>query len=143
VVLAIAVAVGLWFGYGAVRRAVAIRAIDRHERQWERDGPDDYRYRIEVLCFCFGPKAFDVTVEHGRVVATDPVPRREQVTPPTIEELFATARDAVRDHASKVRVRYDGHDGHVTSLSIDERRGVADDEVVYRVRNLRATGGDH
>jgi hypothetical protein len=141
-VLAVVAVVGLFVAYGFVRRTLTLRAIDRHERRWEQDGPKDYRYHVEVLCFCVGPRAFDVTVEDGRVTATDPVPRVDALSPPTIEELFDTARDAVRGGATKVQVEFDDRDGHITTLDIDEARGVADDEVAYTVRDFEATGGD-
>ena len=128
--------VALVAGYGVVRRTLTIRGVDRHERQWERAGIDDYTFHLELQCFC-AQRNFDVTVTDGRVTATDPVDRTGDT--PTIDDLFDVARDAVRERARSVEVSYDAADGHPTRVAIDESAGVADDEIAYLVTDLRPT----
>jgi hypothetical protein len=134
----VVVLVGVVIGYGVVRRALTIRAIERHERQWAREGPSDYTFHLELRCFC-AQRQFDLTVAEGRVTHVEPVTKVGDL--PTIDDLYDIARDAGHDRAHSVRVRYDRHDGHPTSVSIDESRSVADDEIEYVVTNLRSTEG--
>ena len=130
VLVVVAVAV---IGFRLAREWLAVRDVDAHERRWRRERPADYRYDIEVLCFCFGPSRMTVTVDDGRVTDVDPTPT---VPPPTIDELFDLAREAIGSGARSVDVEY-ASDGHPTRLSIDDSAGVADDEVTYRIRELR------
>ena len=118
-------------------RRLQLAAIDRHERQWERERPDDYSYRLELRCFCFGTRSWRVTVEDGRVVAVDPDGLDEK-RPPTIERLFEIAREAVRAGADDVDVEYSGTDGHPTLISVDQMEQSIDDEYGYVVRDFEA-----
>ena len=137
-VLSVVVAVLLVAGLGVVgRQWWRVAAIDRHERQWERERPDDYSYRIELICFCFGTREWVVTVEDGRVATVDP-DGLDEPRPPTIEELFDVARDAIRDGADAVDVEYSASDGHPTRISVDVISHGVDDEYGYLVHDLEA-----
>ena len=118
-------------------RRIRVAIVDRHERQWERDRPDDYSYRIERSCFCFGVRSWRVTVEDGRVVSVDP-DGLDEPRPPTIEDLFDVAREAILDGADGVDVEY-GDDGHPVHVFVDRISYGVDDEYGYKVSELRAS----
>ena len=51
--------------------------------------------------------------------------------------LFEIVADAGRRNAATLDVDYDPRDGHPTRIAIDYELQMADDEIVYTVRELR------
>ena len=122
------------------------RALARARALWERSGPSSYRYVYEPQCAECPPSAARaawVTVENGVVIeasyveGSDPVNAGPQVYGP-VDSLFALVQRAYDERAARVRVEYDAALGYPTTLTVDWRRDVVDDEGGFRVPALDA-----
>jgi hypothetical protein len=76
----------------------------------------------------------------GRQYAEGGAPVAGQLAPlfPGIEGLFAEAVRAIAEDVHRVEIRYHATMGYPTSVAIDPRQNVADDELEYRVLGVTA-----
>lgn len=122
-------------GAGELRAARAL---------WERQELRDYRYTITRSCECLpemsGPAV--VEVRDGRTVSVTAAQPGRTVFPEsferldTVEELFATVREAAEGRPAELRVDYDPRRGHPVSFFVDPDRDVGDDEHGFTVRDF-------
>jgi hypothetical protein len=109
--------------------------LERAQARWSRQHLRDYRYRLEVGCFCpeqvRGPHT--LTVRDGRPVR----PRRFTASYDTVPELFGVVDDAIDGRVASLTVRYDRRRGFPRTISVDGRRNVADDEITISVDRFR------
>ena len=108
-------------------------------------GPDDYAYTLSVGCFCWFRSPLRITVEDGAVVDVEIVEPPDDASSDadpivaqwslTLRELTALVRRAERE-AAQADVSYDAAYGFPTTAYIDWNRGIADDEVSYRVTDF-------
>ncbi len=114
------------------------------ERRWGSGGLVNYRYTLEITCFCVAPANEQLVVEvrngatarittaaGGQEVSSDQARRAG-----TIPGLFEIVRDAHGRGADEVNVTYDEALGYPTRIRIDEHARAADDEAVYQVSDL-------
>ena len=101
--------------------------------------PEDYTYRLEVLCYCplFGP--VDVTVTDGKVTAAvaatgpgkgKPAP---EVARRSINDLIAIANDP---KVASVDVTWPTGQDHPDAIKVDQIEQAIDDEVTYTITNV-------
>lgn len=115
--------------------------LTEHRQQWEAHRITDYRYTLQILCFCppeiRQPVVIEVrndatvsitAVESGAVVDLEHFKRLD-----TIEELFDLIEAALIGKAARVDVTYDPTWGFPTHISIDHVKDAIDDEVEYTV----------
>jgi hypothetical protein len=100
--------------------------------RWLKRGAANYTMRLTRACFCppRGPVA--VTVRGGQAVVA-PVRPSEPIAV-SIQDLFDTIFSGRADHFT---VSYDDKYGFPRSLDIDYTRGLADDEVTYKITDYR------
>jgi hypothetical protein len=114
-------------------------------RRWRSQAVDDYRFTLDVGCFCPTVQGSVVEVRNGEVVRIDGKPYdHQQVTgfgesAPTIPGLFTELGDALA-HADEVQVDYDPSTGVPETISVDWMKQAVDDEISYRVSGFAPLG---
>ncbi|WP_435768890.1 DUF6174 domain-containing protein [Nocardioides sp. SYSU DS0651] len=107
--------------------------------------PDDYVYRLEVLCYCPQAGPVRVRVRDGDVVAArslggrgvekgDEAPEFARLT---INEIIAQANDPEVD---RVDVTWPEGQDHPSVVELDHLADAVDDEVTYTISRVRVTG---
>lgn len=109
--------------------------------QWQDLAVDNYRYRLQVSCFCLTVDG-TVVVDDAEVVSVDGRPYHGRPptgfgeSDPTIEGVFEVLAKALRS-ADQVDVRYDAETGVPARIDIDWITNAIDDEIGYRITALR------
>ena len=100
--------------------------------RWQNRGAANYTMRLTRTCFCPPQGPVAITVRGGKaVVGPD---RPSEPKPVTIQDLFDIIFSGRADHFT---VSYDDRYGFPRSLDIDYTRGLADDEVTYKITDYR------
>ncbi len=108
--------------------------------QWQSAGPTDYRFSVDVQCFCPGAELVAVTVREGEVTGVDPEPPEFwSVAVVPIPDLFRLVGE-LRGTADIVDVTYDEDLGYPTVISVDRITQAIDDEVRYVVTDFSPLG---
>ena len=122
----------------AIVNGSAQRKLDTARRRWRRARVHNYRFQLDVLCFCAPrgePNVLFVRGDHP----VNPLATLRSVA--TIRRLHRQVQDAIDDEVASLSVRYDRR-GIPRRIGIDGRRFIADDEVTYRIaRFWRGTTG--
>ena len=106
----------------------AQRKLDAARRKWRRAGIHNYRFQIELLCFCVERGPVVVFVRNDRPV--DPVATLRDVA--TVRRLHRAVQRAIDRKVPDLSVRYDRR-GIPRGIVIDNIKFAIDDEVTYRV----------
>ena len=113
-------------------RAALVDARDR----WRDSGPESYRMRYAITCFC-APTTVEVTVEDGRIVASETDGGAPAVL--DVDGLYAAAIRAYDQDAARVDVRVtEGEPPVPVEVFIDSDVIIADEEVGYRILSFEA-----
>ena len=113
---------------------------------WQSQAIDDYRYTLQVGCFCLVDITRPVIVEvkDGQVAAityvddgtaADPV-LFERYT--SIDKLFAIINEAEAQEPARLDVTYDEVTGVPQSINIDISEQMADEELYLEISNFEA-----
>ena len=115
----------------------AQRGLDRARRRWRRAGIHNYRFELNVLCFCVTRGPVVVFVRNDR-----PVDAPETVRDvATVRRLHRVVQRAIDRNVPDLSVRYDRR-GIPRGIEIDNIEQAIDDEVAYRVEHFwRGTKG--
>lgn len=119
--------------------------LDAARQRWDDAGLEGYQMTLARLCFCPSPDytgPFEVRVAQSKVASVmlngTGVPADRGVS---VEALFELIEDAYKRGAESVSVSFDPALGYPTSIGIDYSMQMADEEIGYRVSDLRRTGG--
>jgi len=133
-------------GCGTTPFGVSQSELDRHRERWAANGIQNYTFRYHRTCEC--PPAITSLVEvevRGGAVArvtyqSDGLDVDPSITNrfPTIDDMFATIEEAIRDRAASLIVTYDNALSYPTRISIDYDAAVADDDVAMSAVELTA-----
>ncbi|MCP4995927.1 MAG: hypothetical protein GY934_19440 [Gammaproteobacteria bacterium] len=111
---------------------------------WRLNDYQDYVYRLEQACYCVLPKVAKVYVVAGRVVQvedlkTGRVHREGDMLRNfhTVSALLELIDKLVARHPDNMSVRYNRHLGYPELIKIDQSYRMADEEIDYRVLNLK------
>ena len=112
--------------------------------RWSANGPVNYRYRFQYLCFCAGSllTPVEIQVRAGRVVAVlepatgRPAPAAPGRPSPTVEDLFAVVQSALDGGVDWIDVQYDLVLGYPAVVRIDPDTRAVDEEQSYFAGNL-------
>ncbi len=116
--------------------------LERHRRQWQRQGFDTYEYDLTVGCFCVFRGPAHVTVRADTVFSVIAVATGAPVDPnfrfayQTIDDLFDVIEEARKRPADRLEVTYDETLGFPSFLYIDYDFGLADEEISYEAANV-------
>ena len=113
-------------------------------QNWELAHPRDYSFVLERNCYCAGPGKVRVQVRQGRVVAVEDLQSGSRHTDeqtlrqyPTIDQLLALIDLAMERRPDNLTITYDSHLGYPSRIYIDYSYRVADDEVDYKVTDVK------
>ncbi|MEM7231489.1 MAG: DUF6174 domain-containing protein, partial [Planctomycetota bacterium] len=111
--------------------------------KWNGDGPLDYQFRFERICFCLASDTRPVILEvrDGEIISATDAESGDELNPEsdaflTVDDLFIEVREAMDRSADSLDVRYDSEFGFPASVDIDFDRRIADEEVSYRASDL-------
>lgn len=122
--------------------------LAQHRQRWQAHQIRDYRYRLQILCFCVPEMRQPVVIEvrNGLTVSITaaesgaPVDLEHFNHVDTIEELFDLIGAALSGKAAHVDVTYDPVLGYPRRISIDHLKGAVDDEIEYTVTDFTILG---
>lgn len=110
--------------------------------QWAEAGLDAYQMTLQRICFCPSPDytgPFEVVVRNGAIEGvTLEGAMVDDERGETIEALFDLIAGAYERGAEEIAVEYDAEWGYPTSIGIDYSAEIADEEIAYRVSDLRS-----
>ena len=117
--------------------------LDAARDRWADAGLDTYTMTLQRICFCPSPDytgPFEVTVRDGAVETV----RLDGATVDdergvSVDDLFALIEEAYERNAARVELEFHPELGYPTSLGIDYDTMMADEEIAYRVSDLRAS----
>ncbi len=116
--------------------------LDAARARWADAGLDAYAMTLQRICFCPSPDytgPFDVVVRDGGLESVRLNGAAvESERGMTVAGLFDLIDEAYDKGAETVDVAYDPELGHPTSIGIDYDTRMADEEIAYRVTDLRA-----
>lgn len=127
-----------------------MRAYRREYSAWRRATPVSYEFEYRRICFCPGAGVWwRVQVErgvvaHAAIVDTAYIGKGANTAmpgdPPPVDSLFAFAKRALDGDNARVEIAYDSLLHYPTLIRVDPKLEVADDELEYEVRRLKAVG---
>ena len=114
--------------------------------RWRASRPDAYAFTLQVGCFCIAEVTSPVIVEvHGTTVVSrryeatgESVDARWAAAFPSVDGLFEVIESAVAGGADRLHTEYDPTRGFPREIFVDYYENMADDEMAYVVRDLRA-----
>ncbi len=111
---------------------------------WRLNDYQDYVYRLEQVCYCVLPKVVRVYVVAGKVVQvedlkTGQLHREDDMLRNfhAVSGLLDLIDRLVAKHPDNMSIRYNRHLGYPELIKIDQSYRMADEEIDYRVLNLR------
>ncbi|NEO95359.1 MAG: hypothetical protein F6K56_36310 [Moorea sp. SIO3G5] len=118
--------------------------LQENQKRWETQKLDNYRYRLQVSCYCIGDvtKPVFVEIRNGEtssIVATDsgkPVNRKYFDNYDSVSKLFDVVQKAIDQDYYKLDVTYDATLGYPTKIDMDFRAEIADDERTLTIDNF-------
>lgn len=128
-----------------VGRHAELRAELSVQRElWSAQHVDDYQLTLSRSCFCApeGAGLVVLTVLDGQPVewlyflSGDPVDTAWQPVFPTVDGMFDFLEQAIDRGADAIEVTFDPGLGLPTSIHVDYRAGLADEEIGYELEKL-------
>lgn len=115
--------------------------LAEHRQRWRSHHITDYRYRLQILCFCLPEIRQPVIIEVRNNVTVSitaaesgaAVDLEHFKSLDTIEKLFDLIEAAIAGKATRIDVMYDPTWGIPTRIRIDHLKNAVDDEVEYIV----------
>ncbi len=110
--------------------------------RWTDTGITDYSYRFQRLCFCGSVDPVIVEVRDRDVISIVDAVTGEPVDPPSsdyylsIDGIFSAIQNAVIMEAHSLTATYHSTLGYPTSVDIDYRENVIDEEVSFRASDV-------
>lgn len=104
--------------------------------------PQDYRYQLEVLCYCPQVGTVQVVVQDGEVADATSIdgPSAGQPAPDfarlTIDDIITMANDPA---VAKANVEWPDGQDHPSSVMLDRIAQAVDDEVTYTIASVQVT----
>lgn len=113
---------------------------------WESQAIDDYRYTLQVGCFCLVEVTRPVTVEvkDGQVASITYVDDGTAADPAlferydSVDKLFAIIKEAEAQEPARLDVTYDEATGVPQSINIDISEQMADEELYLEISGFEA-----
>lgn len=124
-----------------------VAALRRSRDLWASRSVDDYRYTLQVSCFCTEQQTRPVVIEvrngvrssvtyAGTDVPADPALFTSY---DSVEKIFALLEREINRPADRLTVVYDPAYGYPTDVSIDPSQQIADEELGLTVRSFQIT----
>jgi len=121
------------------------RELYRNQQRWYAYNLKNYRYTLQISCFCTEEFRQPVIIEvrNGKLKsisrpkggATIDLEAFERYS--TIPKLFNLVKKAIADKADRITVSYNPKYGYPTSISIDQSEMIADEEIYLTISNFQ------
>jgi hypothetical protein len=123
-----------------------LKELHQYRRQWEAQKITDYRYTLQISCFCVPEivQPLEIQVRNGvttsltKIASGAPVDTEyfdfDQIA--TMPKLFALIESAIANKAASISVTYDSVFGFPAHISIDHIKYAIDDEISYTVTDF-------
>ena len=134
------------------------RQVEKNREKWRKNWPTSYPMVQSRGCFCVSYGDLELVVEGGEIVEVrdpetgGPAPSwdKEGTLEPedvrglylTIDELFDEIEEMRKERNSVFEVTYDEEFGYPTSIDVDGRRWLQDDELFIGVEDVKALSTD-
>lgn len=133
-------------GNPPVMESSILEELRKNQQLWAKQNLRNYRYTLQVNCFCPPQITQPVVIEvrRGRTVSTRAANNRNTVNRDffkdydSVDKLFEIIRDAVAKNAHRIEVNYHPTLGYPTKVSIDYSQQMADEERYFTVERLEA-----
>lgn len=112
--------------------------VERNLDKWEAQGITDYRFNLNIGCFCAWSDLMPLTIEVRNSETVSISAHGQQVTDPilgnfmqydTVEDLFKVILSAQESGADEIKTEYDPVYGFPTTIAIDFIEMAMDDEM--------------
>lgn len=117
-------------------------AFTAARRQWDASGIHDYTFTLVQHCFCPGLQPARITVKDDAVLSARNLRDGTDVAPnelsrlPGIAAIFQKISDGYARPAEEIRLRLNKEYGYPETVFIDYYKMMADDELVYEIRDF-------
>jgi hypothetical protein len=116
----------------------------QNRQKWTRQNLENYRYTLQVGCFCPPEVRQPVVVEvrNGKVTSVTAAENGKSVNPDyfqnydSVAKLFEIVEDAIARDAYRLDIAYDETLGYPTQINIDYNQYMADEERYLTIENL-------
>jgi hypothetical protein len=125
--------------------AQAQRDLDDSRRLWAMQGVEDYRFHLQVSCFCPGEITSPVMIEvHNSAPASiidvdTGLPNTSALLESnysTVERLQGFIQEAIQQGADSIQASYDPDLGYPIRVRIDYMQAAIDDEISIAVTDF-------
>lgn len=121
------------------------KELRQNRRRWAAQNIANYRYTLQINCFCLPEVRQPVVIEvrNGKRTSITPVQSGLPVNASyfrrydTIPKLFNVIQAAINDKADSISVTYDPALGYPTQISIDPEQLAADEEIWLTINNFQ------
>jgi hypothetical protein len=122
-------------------------AFDTNKEKWQQLGIKNYVYIFQRSCFCTRDATREVLtqVKNGQAIKSQfkdsglPLPAELSLNSLSINDLFNTVETAIDKRVDVIKVEYNKDTGQPTSIYIDGKTGITDDEFSLIAKNLNAS----
>lgn len=149
VIVVLILAVGaVWFLLSDATSEMTLNevAADTPAAVWAAQGIDDYRYTVQVSCFCLveATRPVVVQVKDGQAISLTYADDGTAADPAlferydSIDKIFAIIGEAEAQEPARLDVTYDEATGVPQSIAIDISEQIADEELYLEIRGFEA-----
>ena len=122
-------------------------AFDVNKEKWQQSGIKNYVYTFQRSCFCTRDATREVLtqVKNGQAIESQfkdsglPLPANLNFNSLSINDLFNTVETAIDKRVDIIKVKYNEKTGQPTSIYIDGKTGITDDEFSLIAKKLIAS----
>lgn len=137
-----------WFLWTAAAPDTAVNQLpgDTPAAVWAAQGIDDYRYTVQVSCFCLveATRPVIVEVKDGQAVSLTYADDGTAADPAlferydSIDKIFAIISEAEAQEPARLDVTYDEATGVPQSIAIDISEQMADEELYLEISGFES-----
>lgn len=121
------------------------QAFEVNKEKWQQSGIKDYFYTFQRSCFCTRDTTREVLthVRNGSAITSQfkdsgqLLPESLSLNKLSINDLFTTIETALDKNADVIQIKYDNKTGQPTSIYIDGKTGITDDEFSLIAKELK------
>lgn len=121
------------------------RELRRNQRRWYADNLKNYRYTLQISCFCTSEtrEPVEIEVRNGKLKSISrpkggaPVDLNTFERYSTIPKLFNVIQKAIAAQADEISVKYNPQYGYPTNIYINPETMIADEEIWLTISNFQ------
>lgn len=115
--------------------------IEIAQKRWEAANIETYSADIERICFCPPPSKYTIVVDSDSLTKVINSETGEEIAEDygysTVDELFQWLLEAASRNPQKLELEFDDKLGYPTLIDYNQSDGIADEEMLIRILDLR------